>query len=165
MTASSWPKAVAPGKGCRFAVVDPLTGNCSSTWRVWTGRNVDQVYLMEMETGPLWKVSLHNEPGHVTGKPAWRIAMTKEEAQNQGIERPVIDHWIPEQPDDGWIEGPGVLIPFAYLRQLSEPLPPSVVQIRSSALCSGYSVRLFLEQAGALGIAFPPGHPSGNRAF
>jgi hypothetical protein len=157
--AASWPPALAPGKGRRFAVADPLTGKRFSTWRVWTGRNVDQVYLMEMETGPVWKVSLHNEPGRLSGEAAWRIAMTREEAESLGVERRVIDHWIPQQADGGWIEGVGVLIPFAYLRQMTYPLPPSVVQVPSSAACSGYSVRLFLEEIGAVGIAFPPGLP------
>jgi hypothetical protein len=64
-------------------------------WRVGTSTNVDQVFLLEIAMGPVWKVSHHNEPGHTTGEPAWRIAMTKETAGNRGIERSVLDDWIP----------------------------------------------------------------------
>lgn len=169
---ASWPSILAPGKGRRFSVVDAGSGKRSSTWRVWTGKNVDQVFIMEMATGPVWKVSLHNELSRTTGLPAWRIAMTKEAAQDQSIERAVIDDWIPEVPISGWLEGVGILIPFSHLRAEAEPLHPSVLQVPSSTACSGYAVRLFLEQAGAVGTAFPPGHPvmvmersNGGRAY
>lgn len=109
MTAvATWPSTLAPGKGVKLTVVDPSTGYRSSTWHVMTGRNVDQVFLQELATGPAWKVSHHNEPSHATGQPAWRIAMTKEEAASRGSDRVVIDHWNPETPDQGWIEGVGV---------------------------------------------------------
>jgi hypothetical protein len=156
---ATWPPIIAPGESVKFAVVDPSTGYQSSTWRVWTGKNVDQVFLLELATGPAWKVSHHNEPGHATGKPAWRIAMTQEEADNQGIKRPVVDHWIPDMPDQGWIEGVGALIPFAYLRPSTKQPSSSVVQVKSSPTCSAYSVHLYLEEVDAVGITFPPGLP------
>ena len=155
----SWPSILAPGKGRRFSVVDPGSGERGSTWRVWTGKNVDQIFMMEMATGPVWKVSLHNELSRTTGLPAWRIAMTKEAARDQGIERVVIDDWAPEHPISGWLEGVGILVPFSYLRAATEPLDPSVLQVPSSPACSGYAVRLFLAEADAVGTAFPPGHP------
>lgn len=127
---------------------------------------------MEMATGPVWKVSLHNELSQTTGLPAWRIAMTKEGAQDQSIDRVVIDHWIPEVPVSGWLEGVGILIPFSHLRAEAEPLHPSVLQVPASAACSGYAVRLFLEGTGAVGTTFPQGHPiavmqrsNGGRAY
>lgn len=156
---ATWPATVAAGDGCKFAVVDRSTGHRSSTWRASTAKNVDQIYLMEMETGRDWKVSLHNEPGRDTGKPAWRIAMTSEGAREQGIERQVVDHWVPNEPEDGWIEGVGVLIPFSYLRAASQPLSPSVVQVATVDVCSGYYVRSFLADAGAVPMGFPPGFP------
>jgi len=163
---------LAPGKGRRFSVVDLGSGKRGSTWRVWTGKNVDQIFIMEMATGPVWKVSLHNELSRTTGLPTWRIAMTKEAAQDEGIERVVIDEWVPELAISGWVEGVGILIPFSSLRAETEPLHPSVLQVPSSTVCSGYAVRLFLEEAGAVGAAFPPGHPvmvmdrsNGGRAY
>ncbi|WP_040491615.1 hypothetical protein [Ilumatobacter nonamiensis] len=158
--AASWPEVLAAGKACKFAVVDPRSGDRSSIWRIWTGKNADDVYLLELNTGKDWKVSLHNEPGRETGEPAWRIAMTGEGAEGLGRERAVVDHWIPEAPEDGWIEGVGILIPFAYLRPPAEALSPSVlpVQVLSPAL-SGYCVRLFLEAPGAKAMPFPPGLP------
>ena len=169
---ASWPSILAPGKGSRFSVVDPGSGKRGSTWRVWTGKNVDQIYIMEMATGPVWKVSLHNELSRTARRPAWRIAMTMEAAQDQGIERVVIDDWIPEAPISGLVEGVGILIPFSHLRAETEPLHPSVLQVPSSTACSGYAMRLFLEETGAVGTAFPPGHPvmvmersNGGRAY
>lgn len=170
--ATSWPPPLPPGRASKFAVVDPSSGARSSTWRVSTGKNVDQIYLMELVTGPVWKVSLHNEPGHLTGEPAWRIAMTAEETKELGTERPVVDHWIPPKPDGGWVEGVGVLIPFAYLRRSTEPLDASVLKIPIATACAGFSVRIFLEEVGAVGTAFPPGLPiailercSGGRVY
>lgn len=168
----SWPSILAPGKGRRFSVVDPGSGKRGSTWRVWTGKNVDQIFIMEMATGPVWKVSLHNELSRTTGLPAWRIAMTNEAAADQGFERVVIDDWIPEEPISGWVEGVGILIPFSHLRAETEPLHTSVLQVPSATACSGYAVRLFLEGADAVGTAFPPGRPvmvmkrsNGGRAY
>jgi hypothetical protein len=156
---ATWPSTLAPGKGAKFTVVDSATGYRSSTWHVWTGKNADQVFLQELATGPAWKVSHHNEPSRTTGLPAWRIAMTQEEADNLDIERVVIDHWVPDTPDQGWIEGVGVLIPFAYLRPSTEALSTSVVQVQSHHACSAYSVHLYLEEVGAIGLAFSPGLP------
>jgi hypothetical protein len=156
---AAWPLTRDPGEGVKFTVVDPMTGYQSSTWRVWTGKNVDQVFLLELATGPAWKVSHHNEPGHATGQPAWRIAMTRQEADSQGIERAVVDHWIPDKPNQGWIEAVGVLIPFAFLRPSTEGPSTSVVQVKSSPACSAYCVHLYFEEVGAVGISFPPGLP------
>jgi hypothetical protein len=89
MTDSSpepWPDTaplLTPGKGIKFAVVDDATGNQSSVWRVWTSKNRDDVYLLEVRTGPTWKVSHHNEGA------VWRIAMTKEGAAQLELDRRV----------------------------------------------------------------------------
>ena len=61
--------------------------NRSSIWRVWTSKNHDDFYLLEMKTGPTWKVSHHND-GDV-----WRIATTREGAARLDRERVVVDHW------------------------------------------------------------------------
>lgn len=157
--AANWPSTLAAGKGVKFAVVDPRTRYRSSTWHIMTARNVDQIFLQELATGPAWKVSHHNEPSWTSGQPAWRIAMTQQEAARRNSGRVVIDEWVPKTPDRGWIEGVGVLIPFAHLRPSSVQPPRLVVEVPSSPVCSGYSVRLFLEDPGATGIAFPPGRP------
>ena len=118
-----WTTPLGLGNALRFAVVDQLTGNRSATWRVWTGKNVDDVYLCESVTGQDWKVSHHNEW-------KWRIAMAKERAEADGIERVVIVEWR-DGPERGWSEGVGLLVPRAYLRPSDEPLRPSVEQVPS----------------------------------
>ena len=85
--------------------------------------------------------------------------MTSDAAKQQGVERQVIDHWIPEAPEDGWIEGVGVLIPFSDLRPETQALPLSVVQLPAVEGCEGFSVRCFLQDRGAIGLRFPPGVP------
>ena len=52
-----------------------------------------------------------------------------------------------------------MLIPFSHLRPEVEPLSQSVVQVPAVEACSGYSVRFFLEDVGAIGMTFPPGLP------
>jgi hypothetical protein len=148
-----WPPPLALGKPLRFAVVDPSTDSRSATWRAWTGKKVDDVYLCESVTGGDWKVSHHNEW-------QWRIAMTKERAQADGIERVVIVEWR-DRPERGWSEGAGVLIPRAYLRPSDESLPPPVVQVPTSPAHSCVRVRLLFEESGAVGVRFGPGFPIG----
>lgn len=59
MSQGGAPRDVALSTGLqqplRFAVVEPLTGNRSATWRVWTGRKGDGAYLCESVTGGDWK--------------------------------------------------------------------------------------------------------------
>lgn len=149
----SWPSPLALGKPLRFVVVDPRTGNRSATWRVWTGKNVDDVYLCESVIGGDWKVSHHNEWN-------WRIAMTKERAQADGTDRVVIVEWR-DGPDRGWSEGAGLLIPCAYLRRSQDLIAPSVVQLPSSPAHSCMRVRLLFEEPGAVPVRFGPGFPVG----
>ena len=149
----TWPSPLALGRPLRFAIVDPLTRNRSAVWRVWTGKNVDDVYLCEAVTGGDWKVSHHNEWN-------WRIAMTKERAVAEGTERVVIVEWR-DRPEQGWSEGAGLLIPCAYLRPVQDHLPPSVVQIPPSPAHSCMRVRLLFEEPGANGVRFGSGFPVG----
>lgn len=137
----------------RFAVVDPTTGNRSATWRVWTGKKVDDVYLCESVTGGDWKVSHHNEW-------KWRIAMTKERAEAEGVDRVSVVEWR-DQPERGWSEGAGLLIPCDYLRGSEETLKSSVVQIPTSPGRSCMRIRLLFEEPGALGVRFGRGFPVG----
>lgn len=80
-------------------------------------QKVDDVYLCESVTGGDWKVSHHNE---------WksRIAMTKERAESDGVDRVVAVEWR-DEPEHGWSEGAGLLIPCAYLRESENPLKVS----------------------------------------
>ncbi len=151
--AGTWPVSLALGKVLRFAVVDPATGNRSATWRVWTGKKVDDVYLCESVTGRDWKVSHHNDW-------QWRIAMTKERADADGIGRAVIVEWR-DWPEHGWSEGAGLLIPGAYLRPSNEPFPKAVVQVPTSPIHTCVRVRLLFEEPGAVGVRFGPGFPIG----
>ena len=73
-----------PGKPLKFVVEDPATGNRSSTWRIWTGKARDDVFVCETESGGEWKTSLHNDWGK------WRIAMTTEAADRRDIARVVL---------------------------------------------------------------------------
>src|SRR5580700_8720834 len=68
---------LAPRKSAKFVVEDPATGNRSAVWSIFTGRNRDDVYLLEVTTGKRWKTSHHND-----GR-AWRIAMTSEAAAEE----------------------------------------------------------------------------------
>ena len=149
----TWPPPMPLGNPLRFAVVDPLTDNRSATWRVWTGKKTDDVYLCESVTGGDWKVTHHNEW-------KWRIAMTKERAEADGVDRVVVVEWRDRQ-ERGWSEGAGVLIPCAYLRPSQDPLPPSVVRVPPSAAHSSVRVRLLFEEPGAVGVRFGHGFPVG----
>lgn len=64
--------ALEPGEALKFVVEDPSTGNQSSTWRIWTGKLDDDIYICETRSGGQWKTSLHNDWGQ------WRVAMTTE---------------------------------------------------------------------------------------
>jgi len=156
-TPIEWPvdrPLLPPGKGVKFAVVDSVTGNRSSTWLVRTSRNKDDVYLLELRTGGTWKVSHHNEGG------IWRIAETSEAATSVKSKREVVDHWHWPSPEHGgWREGVGVLIPSVYLRPDPDPLPPSVVQIPRFAEHAELAVKLLFEDKGASGCVFPPSFP------
>ena len=157
-TPIEWPvdrPLLPPGKGVKFAVVDSVTGNRSSTWLVRTSRNKDDVYLLELRTGGTWKVSHHNEGG------IWRIAETSEAATSVKSKREVVDHWHWPSPEHGgWREGVGVLIPSVYLRPDPDPLPPSVVQIPRFAEHAELAVKLLFEDRAPQGAFFRPASPS-----
>lgn len=162
----SWPEALPPKKGLKFAVVDPMTGNRSSTWRASTSKTKNDVFLQEVSTGPLWKVSHHN------GCSLWQIGMTKDGAHRLGVRRQFIDQWASDQPEEGWSEGVGVLVPCAYLRPESEPLAANVTEIPTLPGYSALAIKLIFEEAGApgrcLGHAFPVGvllRPTGGRVY
>jgi hypothetical protein len=130
------------GKPLKFLVEDPLSGNRSSTWRIWTGKKIDDVFICEERSGGQWKTSLHNDWGK------WRIAMTREAADDQGIQRPVLSEQARPMPVGGWSEGTALLIPCADLRPSSESIPNDVVRIPTSPTNSAVSVRLLLQEPG-----------------
>ena len=130
------------GKSLKFLAEDPSTGNRSSTWRIWTGKNVDDVYICEEKSGGEWKTSLHNDWGK------WRIAMTKEAADDQGIQRSVLSEQARRMPVGGWSEGTAVLIPCADLQLSSESIPNDVIRIPTSPTHSAVGVRLLLQEPG-----------------
>jgi hypothetical protein len=131
-----------PGKPLKFLVEDPMTRNQSSTWRIWTSKNVDDLYICETKSGEAWKTSLHNDWGK------WRIAMTKEAAGAQGIDRPVLSEQGRAVPVEGWSEGTSILIPCADLRTSSEVIPQDVIRIPTSPSSSAIGIRLLLQEPG-----------------
>ncbi len=152
----AWPAdapSLSPGEGVRFCVIDSRDGARSAVWRVWTAKNSDDVYLLELHTGPTWKVSHHNE-GDV-----WRIAMTKEGAAALGTKRVAVDHWERVAASHGWREGVGVLAPVAYLRPQAEQLSPKVRQIPVSPTHDAVQIRLLFEEPGSVGQRFPAAFP------
>lgn len=151
-----YPPILPAGSAVRFVVVDPMTGYRSAIWRVFTSKSHDDVYLLETLTGGSWKVSHHLEGGTV------RLAMTREEADRQGVSRVVADNWTLPPSDEGWTEGFGVLIPIPYLRPLAPLIDADgMVMLTPSPKHSGIFVRLFLEDPKASPVlvdsAFPVG--------
>jgi hypothetical protein len=134
--------ALEPGEALKFVVEDPSTGNQSSTWRIWTGKLDDDIYICETRSGGQWKTSLHNDWGQ------WRVAMTTEAANARNIQRVVIDEQPRKVPDGGWSEGTAILIPCADLRSPSEQIPRDVLRIRTSPTRSATAVRLLLQEKG-----------------
>ena len=130
---------ISAGKSLKFVVEDPATGARSSTWIVKTGKNRDDIYLMECATSGEWKVSHHNDWGH------WRIASTRENSEDG---RKVLAQIPKMAPDQGWSEGIGLLFPCAYLRRSDAPLEPAVIRIPTSPLYSAVGVRLHFEEPG-----------------
>jgi hypothetical protein len=131
-----------PGKALKFIAVEPSTGNRSSTWRIWTGKKVDDVYICEAKSGGQWKTSLHNDWGK------WRVAMTKEASDAKGIQRPVLSEQARRMPVGGWSEGTTLLISCADLRPSSESIPNDVIRIPTSPTHSAVGVRLLLQEPG-----------------
>ena len=103
---------------------------------------VDDVYICEVKSGSQWKTSLHNDWGK------WRIAMTKEAADDQGIQRQVLSEQERPMPVEGWSEGITLLIPCADLRLSSESIPNDVIRIPTSPSHSAVIVRLLLQEPG-----------------
>ena len=137
------------GKPCKFVVADFATGNCSAVWRVWTGKNCDDVYIADVVSGGHWKASHHLAAGVA------RIAMTAEGATALGIERQVIARWAPSPSVEGWTEGVTVLVPCAYLRRPAEPVPKQILRVPTSPRHSGIAVRILFEEPGAPGLELP----------
>ena len=109
---------------------------------MWTNKNVDDIYICEEKSGGQWKTSLHNDWGK------WRIAMTKEAAEGQGIERFVLSEQVRPIPVDGWSEGIPLLIPCADLRPSKESISSDVIRIPTSPTHSAVTVRLLLQEPG-----------------
>lgn len=156
-----------PGKAVKFIVVDAYTGGRSSTWRVWTGKRSDDVFLCEVVSGSEWKFSHHNVWGR------WRLARTKEAAALADVERQVIGEWPRAEPQEVWSEGASVLVSCSDLRTVKSPLEGDVVQVPTSPSHSAVLVRVFLEEAGGslirtLAESFPVGvlvRPSGGCVY
>jgi len=102
------------------------------------------VYICEVKSGGQWKTSLHNKWGK------WRIAMTKEAADNQGIQRTVLSEEVSQVPVGGWSEGTTILIPYAGLRLSSESIPNDVIRIPTSPPHSAVGIRLLLQAPGII---------------
>ena len=133
-----------PGKGLKFVVEDPATGNRSSTWRIWTGKTTDDVYICETESGGEWKTSLHNDWGK------WRVAMTSDAARTKAIPRVVLTEQERRAPGgDGWSEGVALLTPCSDLRPSSEPIPVAVIRVPTTPSHSAIGVRLLLQEHGS----------------
>ena len=136
--------ALPPGSPLKFVLEDPSRGNCSSIWRVWTGKSTDDVYICETETGSEWKTSLHNDWGK------WRIAMTTEAANRDGIHRVILsEHERVIPAADGWSEGTALLIPCSDLRPPPRPIPDEVIRAPTSPSHSAIGVRLLLQEPGS----------------
>ncbi len=100
-------------------------------------------------TGGDWKVSHRN-------KWKWHIAITSERAEAGGVDRVTVVEGR-YQPERGWSEGAGLLIPCGYLRGSEETLKPSVLQIPTSLGHSCIRIWLLFEEPGAVGIRFGHG--------
>lgn len=97
------------GQGVRFLVSDLEHETRSATWKVWTSRNHDDVYVLELATGKDWKVSHHLGTGIMS------VAMTSEAAAQSSTPRVSIDRWTHLSPEDEWREGAAILFPRQYL--------------------------------------------------
>lgn len=149
---------LAPGRKLQFIVIDAENGNRSSTWIVKTGRTKDDIYLMEIVTGRGWKASHHNDAG------IWRIAMTREIAEQWGLERLDVDEWPRETPQNGWSEGVAVLIPSVYLRPSTQAISKETVQVPLMAGYEAIVVRLFFEEPDSSYFETPYSFPIGMLA-
>jgi hypothetical protein len=132
----------APGEPVKFVVVDAYTSSRSSTWRVWTGKRRDDVFLCEVVSGSEWKLSHHNVWGR------WRLARTQEAAARAGEERQVIGEWPRAEQQEQRSEGVSVLVPCSDLRAMECPMGQNIVQVPTSSSYSGVFVRFFFEEAG-----------------
>ncbi len=74
--------------------------------------------------------------------------MTKEAADDQGIQRQVLSEQARPMPVEGWSEGITLLIPCADLRLSSESIPNDVIRIPTSPSHSAVGVRLLLQEPG-----------------
>lgn len=135
---------LSPGMPLKFVVEDPATGNRSSTWRIWTGKTTDDVFICETESGGEWKTSLHNDWG------TWRVAMTAEAADRRGTARVVLSEQDRPVPDAaGWAEGTALLIPCSDLRPSPAVISNDVIRVPTSPSHSGIGVRLLLQEPGS----------------
>jgi hypothetical protein len=74
--------------------------------------------------------------------------VTKEAADDQGIQRQVLSEQARPMPVEGWSEGITLLIPCADLRLSSESIPNDVIRIPTSPSHSAVGVRLLLQEPG-----------------
>jgi hypothetical protein len=129
------------------------TGYRSATWLVKTGKNRDDVYVLEVLSGGIWKTSHHNDGG------MWRIAMTRDGADQLGVERQVLLDWSRPEPQEGWSEGVGVLFPNRYFRPMASPPKNDVVQIPVTSEFNGIATRILFEEPNATPFLFQPAFP------
>lgn len=101
-------------------------------WYIKTSKNSDDVFIWESTTATQYKVSLHNGPTVVPGTTSrpWRLAMTREYADSQGRPREVLWQGIPAPFIQGAILGPGVSIPYTYLKTPAQEPAPRFVRYR-----------------------------------
>lgn len=106
-----------PGGTDRISVGE--LGRRSSVWRVWGGRNSDDVYVAAREVATFQKYSLH-ESGD------WRYQWTepKHAARYTGVSRRVLDRWNrPDAMMGGWTHGVSIWVPHGAMSDIPGDRP------------------------------------------
>jgi len=87
-----------PGKALKFLVEDPVTSSRSSTWRIWTGKKADDLYVCETKSGEGFKTSLHNEGEYGA------VCHDEGDGRCPRIERVILSERARRVPREGWSE-------------------------------------------------------------
>jgi hypothetical protein len=95
----------APGKPVKFVVVDAYTSSRSSTWRVWTGKRQDDVFLVRGRIGlrmealtsqRLGTVAVSFVAGHASGHVSTHLCRSDTDTSVGGTE------WLKYTIAKGW---------------------------------------------------------------
>ena len=137
-------REVGPGKEIRFAVGSP-SGLRSTSWRIWSARNTQDVYMAPRKMAGIKKTSFHKSG-------SWSYSFISSEKVLSQLPENVSRHtdiWQrPESLGGGWWRGYEIIVPWTELRRWPDREPGDIVFAPPPPYGCWTCIEVFFAEAG-----------------